>query len=46
MSNEEKLVAFIQEHMDIMNKFMAILILAGNDAAAIKTLWDLWEVTA
>ena len=45
MSKEEKLVAFIQEHLDIMDKFFSILILAGDDAAAIKTLWDLWEGT-
>lgn len=45
MSNGEKLVAFIQEHLNIMDKFVAILILAGDDAATIKKLWDLWEAT-
>lgn len=45
MSNEERLVAFIQEHLNITDKFVAILILAGDDAAAIKTLWDLWVAT-
>lgn len=42
--NNEKLVAFIAEYgPKIMDKFLAILILAGEDAAQIKAVWDLWE---
>ena len=46
MSNEEKFVELSHEYgPEILDKFIFLLGLAGEDAGKIKALWDLWEGT-